>query len=112
MKITTGEGGVMVLEEVYNPIKMITNSGEGLLICMRDSGFEIVYGGQHYSMQSGKVAPLSDLCKKDEKIASSSELLKTARKFYVLEINDDGEPKASLSEIIGFWRKVDKILEE
>lgn len=43
MKIHTNEEGIIVIEEVYNPIILKTRDGEELSIQMRDSGYEMVY---------------------------------------------------------------------
>lgn len=45
MKISVNENSEIVIEEVYNPIILKTNSGETLCVCMRDSGFELEYDG-------------------------------------------------------------------
>lgn len=43
MKLSVEEDYTIELKEVFNPIKLTTESGEVLYICMRDSGFEIQY---------------------------------------------------------------------
>lgn len=52
MNITT-EGGVIILEKVYNGITLRTDDGEKLSICMRDSGFEFDYEGKSYRAMEG-----------------------------------------------------------
>ena len=46
MKISVGENSEIVLEEVFNPITLISGDGETFSICMRDSGFEFTYDGK------------------------------------------------------------------
>ena len=59
MKVLASEHGELILEEIYNPIILRTNSGEELSICMRDSGFEAKYYGDTQPvgiiLQNGKV---------------------------------------------------------
>lgn len=55
MKIDINRHGTICLKEVYNPIKLITNDNEILIITMRDSGFEIFYENQFYELKQGKV---------------------------------------------------------
>ena len=44
MKISINEGGKsLLLEEVFNGVVLKSCSGEELGICMRDTGFEIMY---------------------------------------------------------------------
>lgn len=53
MKITVLENKNMLLEQIYNPVTLKTNSNEEITICMRDSGFEFDYEGKKYSAQKG-----------------------------------------------------------
>ena len=55
MKIEVNEHGTIVLKEVYNPIKLVTNANETLIITMRDTGFEICYENEFYDLKEGKV---------------------------------------------------------
>ena len=55
MKLSVNEHGTIVLEEVYNAIKLTSNDGENLIISMRDSGFEIVYENKFYELKEGKL---------------------------------------------------------
>lgn len=62
MKIEVGERGMMILREVYNPIKLITNKGEEFVIAMRDGGFEYLYDGKWHSLQSGMYSEAAQCC--------------------------------------------------
>lgn len=62
MKIEVNEYGTIVLKEVYNPIKLVTNDGETLIIMMRDSGFEMFYENEPIDLNNGQVF-LSDKLK-------------------------------------------------
>ena len=53
MKIEVGEKSEIIVKEVYNGITLITNAGETFQICMRDSGFEIVYEDKIYEAKKG-----------------------------------------------------------
>jgi hypothetical protein len=53
MKLSVNEKGTIELENVFNPIKLVTEQKEELTICMRDSGFEFNYNGTLYSAQNG-----------------------------------------------------------
>jgi Ni,Fe-hydrogenase I cytochrome b subunit len=55
MKIEVNEHGTIVLKEVYNPIKLVTNDGETLIIMMRDSGFEMFYENEPIDLKNGQV---------------------------------------------------------
>lgn len=59
MKVTTDEKGAILLENVFNPIILKTNSGEELIICMRDSGFEFSYQNEQYSAKNNIVEKVS-----------------------------------------------------
>ena len=41
MKITVDENRDLLLTEIYNPIRLKSDGGEELTICIRDGGFEI-----------------------------------------------------------------------
>ena len=58
MKLETDQAGHIVLEEVYIPLKLITKSGETLVITMLDSGFEFYYEGAHYFTKKGEIHKL------------------------------------------------------
>ena len=53
MKLSVNEKGTIELENVFNPIKLVTEQKEELTIYMRDSGFEFNYNGTLYSAQNG-----------------------------------------------------------
>jgi len=55
MKIEVGENSEIIVKEVYNGITLETNSKEKIFICMRDSGFEVNYGGKNYNFKNGEV---------------------------------------------------------
>lgn len=56
MELEVNEHGTIVLKKVFNPIKLLTNDGETLIITMRDSGFEVCYENNFYEMKQGKVS--------------------------------------------------------
>ena len=56
MELEVNEHGTIVLKKVFNPIKLVTNDGETLIITMRDSGFEVCYENNFYEMKQGKVS--------------------------------------------------------
>ena len=61
MKIEVNENGNIQLEKVFNPIVLISDDKEKLIICMRDSGFEVQYKQskdspyERYEFKSGVV---------------------------------------------------------
>jgi hypothetical protein len=55
MEISVGENGELELKKVYNGIVLISDSGEKLSICMRDSGFEFNYSNNKYSAKEDVV---------------------------------------------------------
>lgn len=55
MKIEVNQHGTIEIKEVFNPIKLVTNEGEVLIITMRDSGYEICYENEFYELKEGKV---------------------------------------------------------
>lgn len=58
MKVTVNQENTIQLEQVYNPITLVTDDQEKITICMRDSGFEFFYGGVQYSAQKGEINKL------------------------------------------------------
>ena len=58
MRIETNESGDINLTEVYNPVLLTTNSGEKLMVVMRDSGFEVCYNDQYFSLNENKIRRL------------------------------------------------------
>lgn len=58
MEITVSEHGTIELRKVFNSIKLVTEDGETMFICMRDSGFEFMYEGEDYSAKEGEVKPI------------------------------------------------------
>jgi hypothetical protein len=55
MELSVNERGTIELKEVYNPIKLISDEKEELIVCMRDSGFEIMYQGKNYSLKENEL---------------------------------------------------------
>lgn len=55
MKVEVNENRDIVLKEVFCGVKLVTEDGEWIGICMRDSGFEFNYLGTWYSAQKGTV---------------------------------------------------------
>ncbi len=55
MKIEVSENGTMILKEIYAPIGIKTNDGETLILMMRDSGFEVCYENNWFTLQKGKI---------------------------------------------------------
>ena len=53
MKIEICEKSEIIVKEVYNGITLLSSSGEKLSICMRDSGFEIIYDNKKYDAKNG-----------------------------------------------------------
>lgn len=53
MKIEVEENYTIVLKEVFNAIKLESAKGEVFHICMRDDGFEFMYGGEKWSANNG-----------------------------------------------------------
>ena len=58
MKISVNEFGTIELKEVFHAIILTTDKKEKLFVCMRDSGFEIMYQGKSYSLKENEVLPL------------------------------------------------------
>lgn len=55
MKIEVDDDGTIVLKEVFNPIKLVSDKNEVLYITMRDSGFEINYEGKKYELKNADI---------------------------------------------------------
>jgi hypothetical protein len=55
MEILRDKEGNVTLKEVFNPLKLETESGDTLLVTMRDSGFEFKYGDKWFRATSGTV---------------------------------------------------------
>ena len=53
MEIGIYRNSLLKLTEVYEPIVFISTDGEELSICMRDTGFEVMYGGDLYEFKKG-----------------------------------------------------------
>lgn len=83
MKIETTEHGDIVLKEVFGELILETASGEKLIVCMRDSGFEFSYGGKCYSAQEGQVNDRSK--SRNSKISIAEAQLEITRLGYEWE---------------------------
>jgi len=59
MKVNVTEEGGILLEEVFNSIKLVTPAGESMSICMRDTGFEFSYQGKPYFAKEGFIEPFN-----------------------------------------------------
>lgn len=57
MKTTITANGLLQLEEVFNPIVLVTKDGEQMSITMRDSGFEFCYNVQMWFAKGNYVEP-------------------------------------------------------
>jgi len=55
MELSIGESREIVFKKVFGGIVLISEDGEKLSICMRDSGYEFMYGGKWYSAKEGMV---------------------------------------------------------
>jgi hypothetical protein len=72
MKIKAESYDSIVLEEVFNPISLISQSKEKISIVMRDSGFELWYqdkkdGEYHtYEFKNGVVKKMKDEVKSSD----------------------------------------------
>lgn len=58
MELSVNERGTIELKKVYNPIKLISNEKEELIVYMRDSGFEIMYEGKKYSLKENELTEM------------------------------------------------------
>jgi len=57
MELAITQEGNIELKNVFNPIELVTASGEKMAIVMRDSGFEFWYEGEWYFAKEGYVEP-------------------------------------------------------
>jgi len=64
MEITTSQDGTIEIRKVFNSIILITDKGERISICMRDSGFEFMYKDVWYSAKEGKFLKASSIRQK------------------------------------------------
>lgn len=78
MKLSVNERGTIELKEVFNPIKLITNENEELIISMRDSGFEINYQGLNYSLKENEVKEMTSF----KNVKSSEENIEVLNTIY------------------------------
>ena len=59
MEIEVNANGRLVLKKVFVGIELITEDGETLSICMRDSGFEFNYDNMWYEAKNGEIKKLT-----------------------------------------------------
>lgn len=55
MEITVNEDQQIQIERVFNGVKFVTINGEELSVCMRDTGYELVYEGTPIELKNGVV---------------------------------------------------------
>jgi len=55
VKLEVNENSEIILKEVYSGIGFVSDAGEELNICMRDSGFEIFYEGYWWEAKEGEI---------------------------------------------------------
>lgn len=67
MKVEVSENGNIILKNIYNPIGIKTNDDETIILMMRDSGFEICYENNWFSLQKGKIKSFSKIKKENNK---------------------------------------------
>lgn len=58
--MTVNENRTIELKKVYNPVTLVTNDGEMLSVCMRDTGFEFTYEGKKYFAKAGGVGRIQE----------------------------------------------------
>ncbi len=73
METTVSSENLIQIEKVFNPIKLVTESGEVMYICMRDSGFEFSYQGENYYAKEGNVDKFSETKIVDDSLPTSNE---------------------------------------
>ena len=56
MEVSVNDRGDIVLTRVFSGIVLVTNDGERMAICMRDTGFDIEYEGKQYVAQKGVIS--------------------------------------------------------
>ena len=61
MKIEVSEKYQLVLREVFNSIRLETDSPDYFTICMRDGGFEFTYAGKKYEAKNGKLKEIKQI---------------------------------------------------
>jgi len=67
MKLTVSDSGDIQLEEVYNPILLVSKRKEKFAVCMRDDGFEFSYKGEWYEAKDGEIRKMGDLRESSDK---------------------------------------------
>ena len=66
MRIEISPDRELVIKEVFSGVLLISDSGEEMGICMRDSGFEFTYAGAYYEAKTGKLSRLDQAKKTKE----------------------------------------------
>ena len=118
MKINVNEHGTIVLEEVFNPIKLKSADDETLIISMRDSGFEVIYENNFYELKEGQLFSRGQIHpESDEREFSVHEETKTQKDWDMLleEVNKDildvqysNMVKETLDKLIMYCRQMQK----
>jgi hypothetical protein len=92
MKLSVNEKRTIELENVFNPIKLVTEEKEELTICMRDSGFEFNYNGTLYSAQNGILREMQS-SKKDtlnqEDVAKEKEVAEIPDPSHFMKLGEE-----------------------
>jgi hypothetical protein len=73
MKIEISENGQMILKEIYAPIGIKTNSNETIILMMRDSGFEMFYENNYFSLQKGEIKSAKQIREESNKYHNKTE---------------------------------------
>ncbi len=74
MKIEVNKNNSIQLSEVFNPIVLVTNDGEEMVITMRDSGFEFTYQNEIYHAKNGFIEKIEEPVKIEEIIVIPTNL--------------------------------------
>ena len=61
MEVTVTDKGGIKLQKVYNEILLESADGETMTICMRDSGFELIYDGRKFEAKKGEIFELKTI---------------------------------------------------
>lgn len=60
MNLSVNERGTIELKEVFNPIKLVSQENEELIVSMRDGGFEINYQNKNYSLKGNELKEMTN----------------------------------------------------
>ena len=61
MRLETDQAEHITLSEIDKRLKLVTKSGEYIVIKAKDSGFEFYYQGSHYFTKKGEIHKLGKL---------------------------------------------------